>query len=103
MRPINIIRRFTIAVIILLIVVIIEAAYFGLHQKNDYSINGSAYSVAAPFIINFSDISSPMNIIFLVIVFIISFMVVSNIIAKKKASQKGEDKTGSKIKMRTEK
>ena len=88
MRLINIIRRFTIAAIILLIVVIIEAAYFGLHQKNDYSINGSAYSVVAPFIINFSDLSSPTNMIFLVIVFIISFMIVSNMISKKKGSQK---------------
>jgi preprotein translocase subunit SecG len=87
MRLINIMRRFTIAAIILLIVVIMEAAYFGLHPRNDYSINGSAYSVAAPFIINFSDISSPINILFLVIVFIISFMIVSNMIAKKKVSQ----------------
>jgi hypothetical protein len=87
MRLINIIRRFAIAAIILLIVVIMEAAYFGLNPKHDYSINGSAYSVAAPFIINFSDISSPINIIFLVIVFIISFMIVSNVIAKKKVSQ----------------
>lgn len=88
MRLINIIRRITIAAIILLIVVILEAAYFGLHETTDYSANGSSYSVAAPFIINFSDLSSPTNIIFLVIVFIISFMIVSNIIAKKKASRK---------------
>jgi preprotein translocase subunit SecG len=88
MRIINIIRRFTIAAIILLVVVVIEAAYFGLHPQHDYSINGSTYSVAAPFITNFSDISSPINIIFLFIVFIISFMIVSNMIDKKKASQK---------------
>ena len=88
MRLINIIRRLTIAVIILLIVVIIEAAYFGLHPKSDYSINGSTYSVAAPFITNLSDISSPTNIIFLVIVFIVSFMIASNMIARRKASQK---------------
>jgi preprotein translocase subunit SecG len=88
MRLINIIRRFTIAAIILLVVVIIEAAYFGLHQTTDYSANGSAYSVAAPFIINFSDLSSPANIVFLVIVFVISYMIVSNMIAKKKSSQK---------------
>jgi preprotein translocase subunit SecG len=101
MRLINIIRRFTIAAIILLVVVTIEAAYFGLHPKTDYSANGSAYSVAAPFIVNFSDISSPMNIIFLVIIFIISYMIVSNMIAKKKASQK-VDKTGSEMKIQTE-
>lgn len=88
MRLINIIRRFTIAAIILLVVVIIEAAYFGLHPTTDYSANGSAYSVAAPFITNFSDISSPTNIIFLVIVFIVSFIMVSNMIDKKKASRK---------------
>lgn len=84
---INIIRRFTIAFIILLVVVTIEAAYLGLHPENDYSINGSTYSVTAPFITNFSDISSPLNIIFLLIVFIISYMIVSNMIDKKKASQ----------------
>jgi preprotein translocase subunit SecG len=88
MRMINIIRRLIIAFIILFAVVIIEAAYLGLHPKNDYSINGSTYSVAAPFITNFSDISSPINIIFLLIVFIISYMIVSNMIDKKKASQK---------------
>lgn len=88
MRMINIIRRFTIAFVILLIVVIIEAAYIGMHPQNDYSSNGSTYSVAAPFITNFSDISSPMNIIFLLIVFIISYMVVSNMIDKKKATQR---------------
>ena len=87
MRLINLIRRFTIAAIILLVVVIIEAAYFGLHETTDYSANGSAYSVAAPFIINFSNLSSPTNIVFLVIVFIISFMIVSNMIARKKATQ----------------
>jgi preprotein translocase subunit SecG len=92
MRLINIIRRFTIAVIILLVVVIIEAAYFGLHPKNNYSINGSAYSVAAPFITNFSDLSSSTNIIFLIIVFIISFMIVSNMISKRKGAQKARIK-----------
>jgi len=85
---INIIRRFTMAGLILLIVVIIEAAYYGLHPMNNYSINGSAYSVAAPFITNFSDMSSPTNMIFLFIVFIISFIIVSNMISKRKGSQK---------------
>lgn len=87
MRWINLIRRFTIAAIILLVVVIIEAAYFGLHEQTDYSVNGSAYSVAAPFITNFSDLISPINILFLIIVFLTSFMVVSNMISKKKDSQ----------------
>ena len=85
---INIIRRFTIAGLILLIVVIIEAAYYGLHPMNNYSVNGSTYSVAAPFITNFSDMSSPTNMIFLFIVFIISFIIVSNMISKRKGSQK---------------
>jgi hypothetical protein len=88
MRLINIIRRFTIAGLILLIVVIIEAAYYGLHPMNNYSVNGSTYSVAAPFITNFSDMSSPTNMIFLFIVFIISFIIVSNMISKRKGSQK---------------
>jgi hypothetical protein len=88
MRLINIIRRFTIAGIILLIVVLIEVAYYGLHPKSNYYINDTAYSVAAPFFNNFSDISSPINIMFLFIIFVISYMVVSNIISKKKTTKR---------------
>jgi hypothetical protein len=84
MKLINIVRRFIIAGLILLIVVIIEASYYGLHPKNNYYINNTDYSIAAPFVNNFSDIGSPINIIFLVIIFILSFMVVSNMISKRK-------------------
>ena len=83
MKLINILRRFTISGLILLIVVVIEAAYYGLHPKNNYYINDTAYSVSAPFFNNFSDISSPANIIFLFVIFILSFMIVSNMISKK--------------------
>jgi preprotein translocase subunit SecG len=100
MRPINIIRRLAIAVIILFIVVILEAAYFGLHETHDYSVNGSAYSVAAPFVTNFSEFSSPANIIFLIIVFILSFIVVSNMITRKKEAQKARIKQVGNEKLR---
>jgi hypothetical protein len=84
MRFINIMRRFAIAALILLIIVIIEAAYYGTRLKNNYHINDTDYSITAPFFVYFSYISSPTNIAFLIIIFIISFMVVSNMISKKK-------------------
>ena len=77
------IRRSMIAGLIVLIVVLIEAAYFGLNQRNTYYMEDTAYSVAAPFVNNFSDISSPINIIVLIIVFVISFMIISNMISKR--------------------
>ena len=79
----NIIRCFTIACVISIIAVLIEAAYFGLNQKNTYYINNTDYSITAPFINNFSDISSQQNIIILVIIFVVSFLIASNLISKK--------------------
>jgi hypothetical protein len=86
MRLDNIIRSFMIASLILLIAVLIEAAYFGLNQKNTYYIDDTAYSVAAPFVNNFSSISSPTNTIILVILFVISFVMISNMISKRERS-----------------
>jgi ascorbate-specific PTS system EIIC-type component UlaA len=88
MKSINTMRRFAISVLILLIVVILEIAYFGMHPKNNYYMNNNDYSVTAPFFAYFSFIVSPTNILFLVIVFIISFMVVSNMISTKKKDYK---------------
>jgi hypothetical protein len=88
MKFINTMRRFAISALILLIVVILEIAYFGMHPKNSYYINNSDYSVTAPFFAYFSFIVSPTNLVFLGIVFIISFMVVSNLISTKKKDYK---------------
>ncbi len=80
----NIIRCFIIACLILIIAVLIEAAYFGLNQKNTYYTNNTVYSITAPFVYNFSDISSQQNIIILVIIFAISFMIALNLISERK-------------------
>ena len=79
----NIIRCFIIACLILIITVLIEAAYFGLNQKNTYYINNTVYSITAPFVNNFSDICSQQNIIILAIIFTISFMMTLNLISKR--------------------
>ena len=80
----HIIRCFIIACLILIIAVLIEAAYFGLNQKNTYYTNNTVYSITAPFVYNFSDISSQQNIIILVIIFAISFMIALNLISERK-------------------
>jgi len=79
----NIIRCFIIACLILIIAVLIEAAYFGLNQKNTYYTNNTVYSITAPFVDNFPAISSQQNIIILVIIFAISFMITLNLISKR--------------------
>jgi hypothetical protein len=78
-----IIRCFIIACLILIIAVLIEAAYFGLNQKNTYYTNNTIYSITAPFVYNFSDISSLQNIIIIIMIFVISFMIALNLISKK--------------------
>jgi ascorbate-specific PTS system EIIC-type component UlaA len=88
MKFINTMRRFAISALILLIVVILEIAYFGMQTKNNYYINNSDYSVTAPFFVYFSFIVSPTNLVFLVIAFIISFIVISNMISTKKKDYK---------------
>ena len=78
-----IIRSFLIAVLISLIAVLLEAAYYGLHTRNMYSASNAAYSITSPFINNFSGISSPTNSAILAIIFISSFMIALNLISKR--------------------
>lgn len=87
----NIIRSFIIASFTSLIAVLLEAAYYGLHPPNTYSVNNTAYFITAPFVNNFSDISSPINIIIISIIFVFSFVIVSNLISKRERSQKDTD------------
>jgi hypothetical protein len=79
----RIIRSFMVAGLVSAVVVIIEAAYYGLHPENSYAINNAAYSVSAPFVNNFSEISSPINLMVLIIIFISSFLLASNFISKR--------------------
>jgi hypothetical protein len=79
----NIIRCFIIACLIVIIAVLIEAAYFGLNQKNTYYINNTVYSITAPFVNHLSDMWNQQNIIILAIIFTISFMITLNLISKR--------------------
>ncbi len=86
MRFDTIIRSFMIAGFTSLIALLIEAAYYGLHPKNTYSVNNTAYSITSPFVNNFSGIGSHANIILLGIIFVFSFVIVSNLISKRERS-----------------
>lgn len=86
MRCDNIIRSFIIASFTSLIAVLLEAAYYGLHPENTYSVNKTAYFITVPFVNNFSDISSPINITIISIIFVFSFVIVSNLISKRERS-----------------
>ncbi len=77
-----------IATLISLVAVIIEAAYYGLHLENTYSISNAGYSITSPFVNSFSDLSSPVNLIILALIFISTFLIASSKISKKKKSQK---------------
>jgi len=83
-----IIRSFMIATLISLIAVIIEAAYYGLHPENTYSVSNAGYSITSPFVNNLSDLSSPVNLIVLAIIFISTFLIASSKISKKEKSPK---------------
>jgi hypothetical protein len=79
MRLDNIIRSFIIASFVSFIVLLMEAAYYGINSGSAY---GTTYSITAPFVNNFSDLGSFMNITILVILFISTFVIVSNMISK---------------------
>lgn len=84
----RIIRSFMVAGLVSAVVVIIEAAYYGLNSENAHAINSAAYSVAAPFVNNFSEISSPINMMILGIIFVSSFLLASNFISKRERALK---------------
>ena len=72
-----------IAVLISLIAVLLESAYYGLHARNMYSASNAAYSITSPFANNFSGISSPINTALIAIIFISSFLIALNLISKR--------------------
>ncbi|KKG18181.1 hypothetical protein EO98_19315 [Methanosarcina sp. 2.H.T.1A.6] len=77
-----IIRSFIIAVLISLIAVLLESAYYGLYTRT-YSASNAAYSITSPFINNFSGISSPTNTAVIAIIFVSSFLIALNLIFKR--------------------
>ncbi len=68
-----IIRSFLIAVLISLIAILLESAYYGLHT--------STYSITGPFVSSF--INSPLNTAVIAIIFISSFVIALNLISKR--------------------
>ncbi|WP_011307925.1 hypothetical protein [Methanosarcina barkeri] len=76
MKVDTIIRSFLIAILVSLIALIIEGAYYGLRL-------GNTDVLTAGFVNNYSDLTSPVNIIFLAIIFISSLFIALSKISKK--------------------
>ncbi len=72
----TIIRSFLIAILVSLIVLIIEGAYYGLRL-------GNAYALTAGFVNNYSDLSSPINMTFLAIIFVATLVITLSKISKR--------------------
>lgn len=79
MKSDTIIRSFLIAILVSLIVLIIEGAYYGLRL-------GNTYALTAGFVNNSSDLSSPVNIVFLAIIFVATLAIALSKISKKERS-----------------
>ena len=84
----TLIRSFLIAILVLLIVVITEAAYYGLNPENTSAISSVGYSIASPFFNNFSDLTSPVNLAILGVIFICTFVIALIKISKQERSKK---------------
>ena len=72
----TIILSFLIAILVSLIALIIEAAYYGLRIGNNYALT-------AGFVNNYSDLSSPVNMTFLAIIFVLTLLIALSKISKK--------------------
>jgi len=72
----TIIRSFLIAILVSLIALIIEGAYYGLRL-------GNTDVLTAGFVTNYSDLTSPVNIIFLAIIFVLTLVIALGKISKK--------------------
>lgn len=75
----TIIRSFLIAILVSLIALLIEAAYYGLSS-------GNTYALTAVFIDNYSDLSSPVNLTILTIIFFSTLVIALSKISKKERS-----------------
>lgn len=76
MKSDTIIRSFLIAILVSLIALIIEGAYYGLRL-------GNTDVLTAGFVNNYSDLTSPVNIIFLAIIFVLTLVIALSKISKK--------------------
>ncbi len=72
----TIIRSFLIAVLVSLIALFTEAAYYGLRIGNNYALT-------AAFVNNYSDLSSSANITFLAVIFVLTLLIALSKISKK--------------------
>ncbi len=84
----TLIRSFLIAILVPLIVVIIEAAYYGLNPENTSAISSVGYSISSPFFTNFSDLTSPVNLAILGVIFICTFVIALVKISKQERARK---------------
>ena len=76
MKSDTIIRSFLIAILVSLIALILEGAYYGLRL-------GNTDVLTAGFVNNHSDLTSPVNIIFLAIIFVLTLVMALSKISKK--------------------
>jgi hypothetical protein len=90
MRFDTLIRSFMIACLISLITVIVEAAYYGLQPENAYSVSSDGYSVTSPFVNNLADLTSPVNLIILAVIFVSAFVIALSKIYKNEKLRKGK-------------
>lgn len=89
MRFDTLIRSFLIAILVPLIVVITEAAYYGLHPANMSAISSVGYSITSPFFNNYSDLTSPINLTILAIISISTFVIALIKISKQEHKRYG--------------
>ncbi|WP_269851245.1 hypothetical protein [Methanosarcina horonobensis] len=74
----TIIRSFLIAGLISLLALLLESAYYGLHNE--------VYSITSPFVS--AVINSSLNMTVLAVIFVSTFVIVLNTLAKKRKSMK---------------
>lgn len=80
MRFDTILRSFLIASLISFMALLLEAAYYGLHPDDTY---GTTYALTGAFVNNYSDLSSPVSIILLALIFFLTFVITLSKISKK--------------------
>jgi hypothetical protein len=90
MRLDTLIRSFLIGILVSLIAVIIEAAYYGLHPAKTSAISSVGYySVSSPFFNHYSDLTSSVNLTILAIIFICTFVIALIKISKQEHKRYG--------------
>ena len=80
MRFDTLLRSFLIASLISFLALLLETAYYGLHPGDS---SGTTYALTGAFVNNYSDLSGPVNIILIALIFLLTFMIALNKISKK--------------------